>query len=323
MTNSVPTQTSIPLQVGIAGVGAYMPERVLTNEEISLQIGSDPDWARRKLGILERRIAAQEERTSDMAAKAGARALAAVDMAASEVGMVIVATTTPDRKVPSTACRVSHLLGINNAPAFDISAACSGFVYALLSAAHYLQAGFRDTALVIGADKMSTLTDWSSRDCVYFGDGAGAVVLQRSYDDDAFLLGELAASPAGYEHFTVAPGQSHFSMNAPGVYQSAKQLVSQLALSILASAGLEPHEIDHVIPHQPSVNLLKAIASDVGISFNKFWLHMDRYANTAAATVPIALHEAHSAGALKAGDWMLFAAAGAGMTSGVALYRWQ
>ena len=312
-----------PLQVRIVGVGSYLPARRITNEEIASQIGGDPLWAHQRLGIKERRIAAGSESTSDLATQAAERALATAKTSTSDVGMVVLATTTPDRQAPSTACRVSQRLGIQHAPAFDVAAACSGFVYALVTAAYYLHAGFRETALVIGADTISRITDWSSRDCVYFGDGAGAVILKRSPTKEAVLFGELAADPSGYDHFTVRPGQRYFSMNGGGVFDSAKQLVSELTQSTLASAGLVPDEIDHVIPHQPSVNLLKAISSEVGIPFHKFWLHMDRFGNTAAATVPIALDEATRSGTVRLGDWLLLAAAGAGMTSGVALYRWH
>ena len=311
------------LKVRIAGVGAYLPEKCVTNEEIASRIEVDPIWVRTKLGISERRIAADDERTSDMAFNAASAALAGAGMEPSDVGMVILATSTADRQVPATACRVTQRLGIERAPAFDVSAVCSGFMYALTTAAHYLHNGFRDTALVIGADAFSRITDWESRDCVFFGDGAGAVLLERSPAEDAFFLGDLAADSSGYDYFTVYPGDSHFSMDARGVHVCATHMVSDLVKGTLAQAGLEPTDIDHVIPHQPSITLLKAIACEVGVSFNKFWLHMDRYANTAAATIPIALEEADRSGALRGGDWMLFAAAGAGMTSGVAVYRWH
>lgn len=311
------------LKVRIAGVGAYVPDQRVGNEEIACKVGLDPAWVREKLGINERRIAADGEQTSDMAVKAASAALEDAGLAPSDIGMVILATATPDRQAPATACRITQKLGIGRAPAFDLSAVCSGFMYALTTAGHYLHTGFRDTALVIGADAFSRITDWDSEDCVYFGDGAGAVVLERSSAPEAYFLGDLAADSAGYDHFTVYPGDPHFSMDARSVYRSAKYLVSDLAKQTLAQAGLTPSDITHVIPHQPSVTLLRAIAFEVGVSFNKFWLHMDRFGNTAGATIPIALREASRSGALKNGDWMLLAAAGAGMTSAVALYRWH
>ena len=311
------------LKVRIAGVGSYVPERRLTNEEIASVVDVDPNWVRDKLGIQERRIAAEQELTSDMALSAARSALSVAGLDPSDVGLVVLATTTPDRQAPATACRVTQGLGIPEVPAFDLSAVCSGFLYALTTAAHCLQGGLRDTALVIGADAFSRITNWKSRDCVFFGDGAGAVILERSAADAAFFLSSLGADATGYDYFTIYPGDQHFSMDAKGVYCSAKEMVSGLAKRTLERAGLHPTDIDHVIPHQPSITLLKAISREVGVSFNKFWLHMDRYANTAAGTIPIALEDARRSGELKHGDWMLFAAAGAGMTSGVALYRWH
>ena len=309
--------------IKISGVGTYLPSDRLTNEIIATRAPIDPDWVRLNLGILERRIARVDETTSDLAANAGRAALEDADVHPRNVQMVIVATTTPDRQAPATACYVQGKLGIRGAPAFDLAAVCSGFIYGLTTAAQFIENGFCDNALVIGADTFSRITNWQSRDCVYFGDGAGAVYLEHSRNPKAFFLSQLTADGVGQEHFTVPPGDPWFSIDPKGVYRSAKQLVSQMIRDVLRHADLEPCDIDHVIPHQASVKLLRDIASETGLSLNKFWLHMDRYANTAAATIPIALDEAVRSSEVRDGDWMLFAAAGAGMTSGAAVYRWH
>ena len=325
MLDARPVDTDLPrdLKVRIAGAASVFPEKIVSNEELAESVGIDPDWARAKLGIGARRISEAAEPTGELASQAGLAALAAAGAEPQDVGLVIVATTTPDRLTPSTACRVSQELGIEGTPAFDIGAACSGFIYALTAAAHFLEQGFRDTALVIGADALSKMTDWGARDCVYFGDGAGAALLTRSDADNAFFLADLSNDLSGYRHFTVPPDQPYFSMNPVGVYRTGRRAVVNVARRALQQAGVDAIDIDHVIPHQPSVTLLKAIAADLGVSFNKFWLHQDRYANTGAATVPIALAEAYGSGELKQGDWLLFAAVGAGMTSGAAVYRWH
>ena len=311
------------IRIKISGVGTYLPAERVTNELIAKRAPINPEWVRRKLGISERRIARADETTSDLAANAGRAALEDAEIAPEDVQMVIVATTTPDRLTPATACFVQGKLGIRDVPAFDVGAACSGFIYAVTTAAQFIENGCCENALVIGADTLSRLTNWDSHDCVFFGDGAGAVYIERSTDPKAFFLSRLTADGVGQEHFTVPPDSPWFSINSPAVYSSVKQLISQVTREVLRQAQLEPCDIAHVIPHQASITLLRDIASETGLSFNKFWLHMDRYGNTAAATVPIALSEAVHSSAVRDGDWMLFAAAGAGMTSGAAVYRWH
>lgn len=311
------------IRIKICGVGSHLPSDRLTNEEIATHAPIDPDWVKLKLGIFERRIAGADETTSDLAAYAGCAALEDAGVDPKDVQMVIVATATPDRQAPATACYVLGKLGIRNVPAFDLAAVCSGFIYAVTTAAQFIENGYCDNALVIGADTFSRLTNWRSRDCVFFGDGAGAVYLERSEDPKAFFLGRLTADGVGQDHFTVRPDRPWFSIDTKGVYSSAMRLVPQVVREILRQAELEPCDIDHVIPHQASLTLLRDIASETGLSFNKFWLHMDRYANTAAATVPIALDQAVRSSTVNDGDWLLFAAAGAGMTSGAAVYRWH
>ena len=318
-----PTEKSSYQRIRIKGVGTYFPDRRVSNETIAESAPVDPDWVREKLGVSERRICDPAQLTSDLAANAGFAALESASVDPDDVQMLIVATTTPDRMAPSTACLVQGKLNIRDTPAFDIGAACSGFLFAMTTAAQFIETGQCDNALVIGADTLSRVTDWTSRDCIYFGDGAGAAFVERSSCAKAYFRSSITADGCGQENFTVHPGASHFAIDPKGVYRSAKSLVSREASKVLKLAGLEPHEVDHVIPHQASTTLLKAIAEEIGVSFNKFWVHMDEYANTAAATVPIALNQAVLSDEVSDGDWLLIAAAGAGMTAGAAMYRWH
>lgn len=311
------------LHFRIAGVGTYLPDDCVTNEFLATQAPIDPEWVRLKLGISERRVARADESTADLAAMAGRAALEDAEIAPQDVQMVIVATMTPDRLTPATACYVQHQLGIRDVPAFDLGAACSGFMFAITTAAQFIENGCCDNALVIGAEKVSRITNWESRDCVFFGDGAGAVLIERSTDPDAVFLSQITADGVGLDHFTVPLESPWFSIDPQGVYSSAKRLVTRVTQEVLRQAQLEPCDIAHVVPHQASLTLLKDIACETGLSFNKFWLHMDRYGNTAAATVPIALGEAVRSSTVNDGDWLLFAAAGAGMTAGAAVYRWH
>ncbi|MEM7168545.1 MAG: ketoacyl-ACP synthase III [Pseudomonadota bacterium] len=310
-----------PRRIRIGGTGVFFPERVVSNHEIALSAPTDPEWVRAKLGIMERRCVAENQTTTDLAANAGREALQDAGISSRTVEMVIVATMTPDHLAPSTACSVLAHLGLRNLLAFDVSAACCGFLYALTTAAAFLESGQCENALVIGADSPSRVTDWSSRDCPYFGDGAGAVFLEQSRDESAFFISSLTSDGIGQENFILPSDGSSFEIDPKAVYKSARHLVAREADRVLCQAGLEPCDVDHVIPHQASVKLLRDIAHDTGLSFNKFWLNMDRYGNTAAATVPIALNQALKSSSVEQNDWMLLAAAGAGMTAGAALYR--
>ena len=312
---------SAPKRVRISGSGTDFPERIVTNRELALSAPVDPQWVHAKLGILERRVVGEDETTIDLAAKAGLAALQDAGTEPEAVEMVIVATMTPASLAPSTACFVLRQLGMRDVLAFDVSAACCGFLYALTTAAALVESGQCGNALVIGADCPSRVTDWSSRDCAYFGDGAGAVLLEPSDHESAYFLSALTADGIGQENFSLALDRAHFSIDPQAVYRSARHLVARETGKLLAQAGLEPCDVDHVIPHQASLKLLRDIARDTGLSFNKFWRHMERYGNTAAATVPIALDHALKSDSVEKDDWLLLAAAGAGMTAGAALYR--
>ncbi|KAB0644783.1 3-oxoacyl-ACP synthase III family protein [Burkholderia latens] len=310
-------------EVRIAGIGIALPERVVTNEELAITAGVNPSWATEKLGISGRRICGPSEHTSDLAATSARNAIDDSGLSDDDIDLVIVATATPDRRAPSTACLTLNKLGIDGVPAFDLSAVCSGFLFAMVTASQFVKSGMYENVLVIGADTFSKVTDWTRRDCVYFGDGSGAVVVQATWDSGAKFDALMSTGVEGVENFTIPTGQGYFEMAGGPVFESASTMVPKLIGSLLERSGLCPDDVDSVIPHQPSVHLLRRIAELSGLDFGKFHLSMDRLANTAGATIPIALWEARQAGRLKVGDLILFASAGAGMTAGAALMRWS
>ncbi|MGK9338006.1 3-oxoacyl-ACP synthase III family protein [Sinorhizobium meliloti] len=308
--------------LGFLGAGVYLPSRAISNSELASSCRVDPAWVEKKLGIVERRVVAEDEQTSDLAAAACREALASAGISVDEINLLIVATATPDRQAPSTACTVLRKLGLERAIAFDVSAVCAGFMYAMATAANFLQSGSVRRALVVGADTFTRITDWSSDDCVFFGDGAGAVVLESRGGRTAPFYCSLTADSSALDFFTVPPAERQFKMDREGVYKTARRLLREVVNSTLAAAGVSSNEIAYVVPHQASLKLLGDVASDIGVGFDKFHLNMGRVANTAGATVPIAFAEAWGSGAFRPNDWTLFLAAGAGMTAGAALYRW-
>lgn len=308
----------------IVSSGIGLPNRILTNAEIKKNINPniDIDWVDQKLGIKERRIAHSDTFTSDLAVSAATQCLERANVGVNEVDLIIVATATPDFQAPSTACIVQGKMGINNAFAFDVSAVCSGFLYGLSTASMFIQAGQVKKALVIGADTFSKITDWTRRDCVFFGDGAGAVLLESDNQNKGLFDCELFSDGAKHNVWKIGRGEEHFVMDANGVYENACRAVPQCIERLLDRHNLTQEDISVVVPHQPSNNLLHAISDKVDVPINKFRINLDKYANTAGATIPIALSEAIDDAAFEKDDLVLFAAAGAGFTAGAAIYRW-
>lgn len=309
----------------VISTGICVPERIVTNDEIRRERNAaiDPQWVENTLGIRQRRIAEDGVQTSDLAAKAAREALRNAGVAADSIDLVIVATSSPDQRAPATACFVQKKAGLTNAIAFDVSAVCSGFLFSLTTAASMLHAGQARRALVIGADIYSRVTDWGRRDCVFFGDGSGAALLETGPQTahghfDAELFTDSTAAQA----FSIKGQGDSFDMNGPAVFNAAKHAVPRCINQVLARNGMTSSDVDIVVPHQPSRSLLGEIARRSDIPFDRFHLNMDRYANTVGATIPIALHEAVMAGKVHAGDRMLFAAAGAGFTAGAAIHHW-
>ena len=320
--------------VYIKGTGSYAPENVVKNDFFDA-IGSSDEWIFSKLGIKERRISTGEV-TSDLAYKAGLKAIENANLTVDDIDLIIVATTTPDRPAPSCACFVQDKLKAHKAVAFDVSAVCSGALFSIAIGVQFVKTGMYKNVLVIGADTFSSIIDWERRDAVFFGDGAGALVLSATKEDKGFIDFNLHSDGEGKEHFTVLAGGSetpasaqtvadkmhYFKMNGKEVYDTATKVVPISINEILAKNNLTIDNVDFMLPHQPSIRILKEIAEKVNLPFEKVKTNMDRYANTSGGTVPIILDEVHRNNEFKTGDILLFAAVGAGWTWGTALYKW-
>jgi 3-oxoacyl-[acyl-carrier-protein] synthase-3 len=309
--------------VCIKSTGSYVPANILTNEEIVGDLPTSPEWIVETLGIRQRRVADREEYTSDLATHAGLNAIAAAGLEPNEIDLIIVATSTPDRRVPSSACITQAKMGIRNGcAAFDVSAVCSGFLYGLTIAGQFLQNGVYDRALVIGADTFSKITDWNHRNCVFFGDGSGAVVLERNTREDGLFSSILFADGAGADHFTIFPEEAYFSMNGRAVYEKATAALPECIRQILCVNGLTLEEVSTIIPHQASAHVLKRVAETLKLPYSRIETNLELYANTASATVPMLLDQINRRGLIHKNDLLLFAAIGAGWTWGATLYRW-
>jgi 3-oxoacyl-[acyl-carrier-protein] synthase-3 len=333
------TPSTHPRSTVILGTGSYTPKRVLTNDDIAKMVDTSDEWIRARSGIRERRIAGDDQATSDLAVSAGRIALDDAGVAASEIDLLVVATITPDYPMPSTACIVQHKLGVPSASAcFDVNAACSGFIYALDTACSMIASGRYHKALVIGAEKLSTVVDWRERGtCLLFGDGAGAAVVGASRKPGVGLLGtrlgslgedtELLYIPAGGSRTpasaaTVARRDHFIKMKGKEVFKLAVRVMEEAARDILEQHGVAANQIGLVIPHQANLRIIDAIAQYLELPVERFFVNVDRYGNTSAASIPIALDEARRAGRIKKDDLTLLVAFGAGLTYGSALIRW-
>jgi len=320
----------------IIGTGAYVPSNVITNSNLEDRIDTKSDWIFENLGILERRIADKNESTSDLASKAGLIAIKNAGLQKEDIDLIIVATATPDRLAPSTASIVQDKIQAYNAVAFDISAVCSGFLFAMSVASQYIASGVYNNVLVIGADTFSRITDWQRRDAVFFGDGAGAAVLTNASENEGFLAYRLYTDGTGKYEFTIPAGGSeipatqdtidnklhYFKMNGRAVYDTAIKVLPIAINQVLADTNLKIEDIDLMIPHQPSIKILQKTAEILNFPFEKVMTNMHKYANTSGATIPILLHETLISGKIKNGSNILFAAVGSGWTYGAAIIRW-
>lgn len=321
----------------IAGIGSYVPARVLTNADLERMVATSDEWIRERTGIRERRIAARGEACSDLAVQAGKRALTAAGLAATDLDMILVATCTGDYPLPATACLVQHQLGATKAAACDLSAACCGFVYALSVADAYVKTGMRHV-LVIGSEVMSAVTDWTDRNtCVLFGDGAGAVVVSAGDDGERGILSthlrsdgtlcELIMVPGGGSRTppsekVIAERLQYIKMKGNETFKVAVRSLEEIARSTLAANHLRVEDIDLYVPHQANIRILKAVMERLGLPIEKVMLNVDRYGNTSAASIPIALDEAVREGRIKDGSLVMLGAFGAGLTWASAIVRW-
>lgn len=321
--------------VKIIGTGSFVPETIYTNEYLETKVPTNSNWIYENVGIKERHIAGPNQATSDLAAIAGQRAIDDAGLKNSDIELIIVATTTPDRKAPSTAAFVHHKLNTYNAAAFDLSAVCSGFLFGLSVASQYIASGVYNNVLVIGADTFSKITDWTRRDAIFFGDGAGAAVVSSANITEGFLAYRLYTDTSvNMLGFTIPGGGSEilltkdnlddqfFQMDGKAVFQSATTALPKAINQVLLDTGLTIDDIDIMIPHQPSIRILKRTAEILNLPFEKVMTNMDKYANTTAGTVPILLDETVRQGKIKKGNNILFAAVGSGWTYGAAIIKW-
>lgn len=321
--------------VKIIGTGSYLPETIYTNEYLESIIPTSAKWIFENVGIKERHIASADQATSDLASIAGQRAIEKAGLNNSDIDLIIVATATPDRKAPSTAAFVQHKLNAFNAAAFDINAVCSGFLFGMSVASQYIASGIYNNVLVIGADTFSKITDWNRRDAIFFGDGAGAVVVSTANSTEGFLAYRLYTDTSNEMlGFTIPGGgseiplttenidQQYFQMNGKTVFNSAITALPKAINQVLEDTGLSIGDIDIMIPHQPSIRILQKTAEIIGLPFSKVMTNMDKYANTTGGTIPILLDEVIQSGRLKKGNIVLFAAVGSGWTYGASIIKW-
>lgn len=314
----------------IAGTGSYLPKKVLTNQELEKRVDTTDEWIVARTGITQRHIAADDELASDLALQASRSAIEAAGIRPQDIGLIIVATTTPDVVFPSTACILQAKLGIRHCPAFDVQAVCSGFIYALATADLYLRAGHCESALVVGAEIYSRILDWSDRGtCVLFGDGAGAVVLRKS-EAPGILSSHLHADGSYHQDLGV-PGQvcnggvrgkPFVVMDGGAVFKFAVKALEEVALEALAANHLQKSDIDWLIPHQANIRIIQATAKKLGLPMERVVVTVDRHANTSAASIPLALDLAVRDGRIRAGQRVLLEGVGGGFTWGAVLTQW-
>lgn len=325
--------------IRISGTGSFVPDRVMTNQDLEKLVDTTDQWIVDRTGIRERRIAGAGEYTSTMGAEAARRALADAGVTADQVDLIIVATITPDMVFPNTACFVQEAIGAKNAFCFDLEAACSGFLYGLEVAEQFVATGRANTVLVIGAEKISTITDWSDRTlCVLFGDGAGAAVVQPAADGGRGILASAHKSDGGLASLLNLPGggsrnpaspetlanKLHFmKMDGREVFKHAVTCMTAAARQALDQCGLTMDDVALVIPHQANMRIIKAIGDRLGGDPGKYFVNLDRYGNTSAASVIVALDEAARTGRLKAGDRILMIAFGGGFVWGATILEWS
>ncbi|MEK4665779.1 MAG: beta-ketoacyl-ACP synthase III [Paenibacillus sp.] len=323
--------------VGVIGTGKYVPEKILTNSDLEKMVDTNDEWIVSRTGIKERHIAAPDQATSDLAYEAAIKALESAGMTGSDLDLIIVATITPDSSFPSTACILQDRLGAKGAAAFDLSAACSGFVYGLASATSFIQSGMYNNALVIGADCLSRITDYTDRNtCVLFGDGAGAVVVGEVPEGRGFKAFDLGAEGAGGSLLQMEGGGSrlpasaetvenkkhYIYMNGREVFKFAVRVMGTATIEVLRKAGMERTDVDLFVPHQANIRIIQSAMQRLELPEEKVVVNVDKYANTSAASIPLALVEAAEEGRMKAGDTVLMVGFGGGLTWGASVLVW-
>lgn len=323
--------------VGIIGTGKYVPERILTNKELEAMVETNDEWIVTRTGIKERRLASAEEATSDLALHASLKAIAAAGLTAEDIDLIVVATITPDMFFPSTACLLQDKLGAKKAAAFDLSAACSGFIYGLATGSSMIANGMYKNVLVVGAETLSRITDFTDRNtCILFGDGAGAVVLGRVEEGRGFQSFELGADGSGGELLKVSGGGSrvpaseesiqtkqHFiHMAGNDVFKFAVRIMGSAAEEALIKAGLTKDDIDLLVPHQANIRIIQSALNRLNLPEDKAMINLEKYGNMSSASIPVALAEAVEQGRVKEGDRLMLVGFGGGLTWGASVLVW-
>lgn len=323
---------------GILGTGAYLPEKILTNQDLEKMVETSDDWIVSRTGIRERRVAGVGEASSDLAYKAAEKAIESAGIRAEQIDLIIVATITPDTSFPSTANVLQDRLGAKRAASFDLAAACSGFLYGIATASQFIENGLYRYALVVGVECLSKIVDWSDRNtCVLFGDGAGAAVLGPVKDGSGFLSfelgsdgsgGDLLKLPAGGSRLpasseTIANKQHFLYMAGSDVFKFAVRVMGSAAEAVIEKAGLTKDDIDFLVPHQANIRIIDSAVKRLGLSADKVVVNLDRYGNMSAASIPVALDEAVRSGKIKEGDHLVLVGFGGGLTWGATVLKWS
>ena len=325
------------IRAGIVGLGTYVPERVLTNSELQKMVDTSDEWIVARTGIRERRVAAPEEATSDMAYQASVKALDDAGIKPEEIDLIITATNTPDMIFPATACLLQDRLGAKNAGAFDLLAGCTGFIYGVSVASQFVEAGNAKTVLVVGSEALTKILDWQDRNtCVLFGDGAGAALIRQVPGDKGILASALGADGSGAYHLCMPAGGSRHpisievieqglhraQMNGREVFKFAVRAMEEGSAKVLQRAGLSVSDVDYLIPHQANIRIIEHAAKKMKLPMDRVAVNVDRYGNTSTASIPLALEESLNSGKIKDGDIVIMVGFGAGLTWAGMLMKW-
>ncbi|UTL73817.1 beta-ketoacyl-ACP synthase III [Bacillus halotolerans] len=310
------------MKAGILGVGRYIPEKVLTNHDLEKMVETSDEWIRTRTGIEERRIAADDVYSSHMAVAAAKKALEQAEVSAEDLDMILVATVTPDQSFPTVSCMIQEQLGAKKACAMDISAACAGFMYGVVTGKQFIESGTYKHVLVVGVERLSSITDWEDRNtAVLFGDGAGAAVVGPVSDDRGILSFELGADGTGGQHLYLNE-KGHTIMNGREVFKFAVRQMGESCVNVIEKAGLSKEDVDFLIPHQANIRIMEAARERLELPVEKMSKTVHKYGNTSAASIPISLVEELEAGKIKDGDVIVMVGFGGGLTWGAIAIRW-
>lgn len=309
--------------VGVLGIGHYAPDNIVTNKDLEKMVDTTDEWIRSRTGIEERRIAKDDEDSSDMAFKAAERALQDANVKAEELDLILVATVTPDTPFPSVACMIQERLGASKAAAMDVGAACAGFMYGMITAQQFIETNAYKKILVVGVDKLSKITDWTDRNtCVLLGDGSGAVVLGEVSEGKGILSFELGADGSGGKELYQDNKTNHLVMNGREVFKFAVRQMPQSCVNVIEKAGLNKEDVDYLVPHQANIRIMEAARQRLGIAEDKMAKTVQNYGNNSSASIPIALSESVQTGKIKDNDIVVLVGFGGGLTWGAVALKW-